>query len=76
MTPAELDLWQQLNVLAETDAVAAYVIALYRAHSGSVVETLLRGLSGYSEVTSTLRRQLLDAESGRPRVFYLSGAKV
>lgn len=75
MTPAELALWQQLNVLAETDAVAAHVIAYYRGGHTTVAETLLRGLLAYGQVTEVLRKQLLDAESGRPRVFYLADSR-
>lgn len=73
MTPAEQTAWSQVNVLAEMDALLSAVVHTVRMRGPqSALQTALEGLCGYSAVVASLQAQLIEAESGRPRIYYLS----
>lgn len=71
MTPQELTLFRELNVLAETDAVLATTMYCARMGHMSQTEAFMAGLKCYSGAIASLRSQLLDAISTRPRIYYL-----
>lgn len=76
MTSIELDLWQELDALAATDALAAATVECYRHDFAPTPEILLRSILAYAKTTEVLRKMLVDAESRRPRVYYLEGPNV
>jgi len=65
--------FRQLIVHAETDAIMATVLAMIRRGYMTREDAYEEGLNTYAHLVQSLRAQLLDAESRRPRVYVLKG---